>query len=332
MVDSGRKRAALRIATSVSCALGIVVMSIPALAQEPKLLRTLPAKAEPGCIHCVAISPDSKTIVCGENNDLRIWNVTSGKEIAALNHASEIGFNSLAFSPDGKKVACGLFGNTIKILDMTTRKFTTLHDDEREYSRPQVVFSPDGKTLASGGRCTDKIRLWNLDTGKPTVTIDLHSEYGVSTLAFSIDGKTLNSVALENNSHCSWDMTSGKEMCKRVLPNMDWYALAFSPDAKVLAVEIEDKNIQIREVSALKEIVTLKGHSKDLRQATFSPDGRKLASQSERGEIELWDVKSGKGTSGFQGQASCLTFSADGTMLVVGQKDGSIKIWDLGKN
>src|SRR5437667_2405954 len=54
----------------------------------------------------------------------------------------------LAFSPDGRRLACGSTDNTVKVWEVATGKevFTLRGHSEPVFS---VMFSPDGKSLAS---------------------------------------------------------------------------------------------------------------------------------------------------------------------------------------
>jgi WD40 repeat protein len=64
-----------------------------------------------------------------------------------IGHSSSV--FSIAFSPDGKYLASGSGGNTVKLWSVESQKeVTTLEGyDNTVYS---VVFSPDGKYLAFG--------------------------------------------------------------------------------------------------------------------------------------------------------------------------------------
>jgi WD40 repeat protein len=60
---------------------------------------------------------------------------------------------------------------------------------------------------------------------------------------------------------------------------------------------------------------------------TFSPDGRALAAATVRGEVELWDVASGRRRSvlrGHSGGVWGLVFAPDGRALFTGGPDGTV--------
>jgi tRNA A-37 threonylcarbamoyl transferase component Bud32 len=79
-----------------------------------------------------------------------------------------------------------------------------------------------------------------------------------------------------------------------------------------------------------QESRTLKG-PKGGGQLAFSPDGSRIATASQDGKVQVWDVASGKEEATAEGHrdgANCVAFSPDGTRLASGGKDRAVRFWD----
>ena len=69
------------------------------------------------------------------------------------------------------------------------------------------------------------------------------------------------------------------------------YAVAFSPDVRILASGCDDKAVRLWDVRTRKQIdQPLKGHTSWVVGVAFSPDGRILASASQDNTVRLWDI------------------------------------------
>ncbi len=135
-------------------------------------------------VHKVLLAPDGLTLASASHQDIRIWDIISGKEISRL--PLPMINKALAFSGDGKILACGVFKDSAIVLwDVSQGKEIRrlrgrVHD---------LVFTPDGQTLAAA--CMDDtIRLWDVATGKQRHQFSGHAGW-IMSLAISPDGRTL---------------------------------------------------------------------------------------------------------------------------------------------
>ena len=117
----------------------------------------------------VAIAPDGSWLAsAGEDGTVRIWDVATGQERAALTgHAGTVA--AVAIAPDGSWLAAGGGDGTVRIWDVATgreRAALTGHTS----GVVAVAIAPDGSWLASGGE-DRTVRIWDVatepGTGRP---------------------------------------------------------------------------------------------------------------------------------------------------------------------
>lgn len=123
----------------------------------------------------MAFSPNGRFLIVCLGDQLRIFDLASGKEQESLRVAlrgkpdptfgTTIG--AMAFSPDGRFLAVGHRDHTLSILDLASGKETGRYPGHQ--SDPHCLsFSPDNKFLASGHSDTT-ILVWDVSsaTGRP---------------------------------------------------------------------------------------------------------------------------------------------------------------------
>ena len=116
------------------------------------------------------------------------------------------------------------------------------------------------------------------------------------------------------------------------------FAVAFSPDGKLLAVACLDKCIYLYDTATGEQRAVLRGHTERVWSIAFSPDGKTLVSGSGEwskptvpGEIKVWDVAAGKekaSLTGHQGLVFNVAFTPDGKRVASGSWDNTVKLWD----
>ena len=124
---------------------------------------------------------------------LTVFDTQSGEIAYELELQTEL--NELAYSPDGKWLACGSggkFGQDGRVVLHTAATgeiVKTFAAGEKPRRVQAVAFSPNGQFVAAGS--DDKlVRLWDLESGEVTRTLTGHGS-GIRGLAFAPDGTWL---------------------------------------------------------------------------------------------------------------------------------------------
>src|SRR5262249_50093940 len=95
-------------------------------------------------------------------------------------------------------------------------------------------------------------------------------------------------------------------------------AAEVSPDGKLEAVPAGD-SVKLFDRATGKEVRALKGHAGAATAATFSPDGKHLATGGTDAAVCLWDLATGRLLWKFRGDNAvlALSYSADAKTLTV---------------
>ena len=96
-----------------------------------------------------------------------------------------------------------------------------------------------------------------------------------------------------------------------------------------IPIEIQDALHQAVLASRLR--LTLRGHTSDVWDVAYSPDGTQVATASWDGTAKIWDAKTGQELYTLEGHCKALqdvAYSPDGNQLATADEDGRVILWN----
>lgn len=308
-------------------------------------------------IQSVAFSPDGRLLAaagCAQTDlfgactlgEVRLWNMETRQPFGpSFSPSSPVAATSLAFSPDGTRLAAGFTDESLLVWDVVTRQQQAMlqvdHVRGPFSSVESVAFSPDGRILAAGA-VGGTINLWAVPAFQPFGTLGTNQLNIVWGLAFSPDGRIL-ATANQDHTVRLWDVAARQPLTEPLAgPTAGVFSVAFSPDAQYLAAggcAARDETrrctsgpVLLWKVGA-RQAVTLTGHTDAVTGVAFSSDNHTLVSGSADNTLTLWNTATYLPypfpLTGHTAAVNGVAFSPDGRTLASASTDTTIGLWDL---
>jgi WD40 repeat protein len=327
-----------------------------------------------GRIEGASISADGRYIVASTSDHrLHLWDRASGAELRSSSQDDST-LNSPVFSADGEMVVAvddkgrvltwswraerplrevisylshtlsdARFSPDGRQLLIVADKHAELYDASSEEQlgylgdhRASVLaasFSSDGTAVVTASS-DGTARVWEPRPGSEflgIVTAELrgHSS-AVVDAAFSPNGQRVATASSDGTARI-WQVTNARVLRGDYGQMLD---AEFSRDGRSIVTAGSDGTARVWDATTLKPVSVLGPMDNEVGDASFSPDGKLIATTERFGAApRIWDVASGDETVTLKPTASSLgpaaAFSPDGKLVVAGDQDGSVRIWDV---
>ncbi|MFE9674673.1 WD40 repeat domain-containing protein [Streptomyces sp. NPDC006259] len=285
-----------------------------------------------------------------------LWDPITCRSLGEIS-GHEVGVSTVAFSPDGLRLATIENWGQVRLWDAMTLQCTGEADRGHHGNGIAAAYSPDSSLLVTAG--IDGVMLFRNPVTGDVVGSQVNFLDGgysaVTSMAFSPDGRLLATAnAWSEYSRPGdvavriWRVTGRDpvtcELACDPLPGDEKgvNSVAFSRDGSLLASGHADGSVQLWRVEGLDPVTCER--AKPLRASpnnavgavTFSQDGSLFASSWRNGLVLLWRVK-GPDPAAWEpaceallvpdGSANSLAFSPDATLLTTGGRD--LFLWML---
>ena len=260
-----------------------------------------------------------------EGSTLRIWDAGSGAELRAWSDPGS-GYG-LAASADLSRVVLGAEEKLATRLwnsDGPTLIAELPHGDN--FLRALAV-SQDGALVVAASE--NRIRLWRGDSGAPAgpeIVID-----GATVTAVALDATAAELAIADSRGrlrvHDLVRQTTGPAW----QAHPTWInGLSFSPDGAWLAsAGRQDHTAKVWSARTGALRASMRGHTDNLTEASFSPDGQRLATAAVDHTVRIRDAARGDELLSIRGPGHSARFSPDGReLLTTGLNDYAV-IWSI---
>ncbi len=288
-------------------------------------------------VTALVFNSDGSRLLSDAAKEAIIWDFASGipENIIESTH-----FASAAWSPDDALIAFGLNQGRTAVYDAASAAEKYQAEDQR-ITILDVAFSPDSSllyTLDSDGTIYQR----DAATGQMQRAIEGFTGR-LGTGAWSPDGATIW-AGMSGEQIVQWDVETFDllhlygDFGSGGLTGFTVGAIAYNPDASLIAVGCPDGRIQLYDPAADEVIAAFgdreTGHTSGIISLDWSPDGTQIVTGAFDNAVIVWDVEGQMPLGRFdtfseRGYGDVL-FTPDGSALVVGGFDDFIYILDPG--
>jgi WD40 repeat protein len=253
-------------------------------------------------IHTILFSPDGATLAAvggspARFGEVQIWDLASRKQKHSILVSNDTLFGA-SFSPDGARIACGAADKSIRIFDVAAGKEIRKMDHHEDWVFG-TIFGVDGKRLVSVSR--DKAaKLTDASNGQFIENVNLINPTK-EALAAIVRHPKKDWVLIGGEERVPYLYMMDRPRAMRIADDSTLIrkfgpqdgpilALAYSPDAKYVAVGSALGDVHIYEAETGAAVAKCSGHRGGIYTLQFHPDSRRLIAAGFDGTVRIYDL------------------------------------------
>lgn len=198
-----------------------------------------------------------------------------------------------------------------------------------------ATIARDNSRVYTGGKGC--VKIWDVKesdiTGTtvvnrpPIASLDCLKENYIRSCKLFEDGNTLL-IGGEASTVALWDLTTETKTLDLETESQACYALALSPDEKLLFACLADGNILIYDIHNKEKVAVLPGHQDGASCLDLSKDGSKLWSGGLDNSVRCWDMNQRKEIAkyDFASQVFSLGCCPDDEWVAVGMENNNVEV------
>jgi len=288
-----------------------------------------------GLVSSVSISPDSKLVASLSYNDLKVWELETGRLLYKYNYSGSL----VKILPNNKTML--VVSDTARLIEIATGQVKRLYYHPTLPLKGVAAVSNDGNYLACN-TIKGKIVLFKIETAE-VISSDLQVSAGdysyVRSIAFSSDSKTL--LVTESYKKSLWTMSLDDFSTKQEIIGAS--AISVCRNQKFLFMGYTwsvggGTNFTAKLINTGVTLNFEDNHS--VYAIASHPSNSNLVATGTLGGVTIWDMdtREAKKLKGHKSVVNDVEFSPDGNYLVSCSgdfnkdlKDYTVRLWDAKK-